>query len=95
MYSIIGDFNGRTEKERGVGLEEIVKKWGRKRRESNSKTNKGGRMLVEFLEEKGWGIFNGSIKGVERKEYTFTGGKENTVIDYIIGNEEKRLVVED
>lgn len=26
MYSIIGDFNARTEKERGVGLEEIVKK---------------------------------------------------------------------
>lgn len=26
MYSIIGDFNARTEKERSVGLEEIVKK---------------------------------------------------------------------
>lgn len=26
MYSIIWDFNARTEKERGVGLEEIVKK---------------------------------------------------------------------
>lgn len=26
MYSIIGDFNVRTKKERGVGLEEIVKK---------------------------------------------------------------------
>lgn len=26
MYSIIGDFNARTEKERGVGLEEIMKK---------------------------------------------------------------------
>lgn len=50
-------------------------------------------MLVEFLEERGWGIFNGSIKGIEREEYTFTGGKENTAIDYIIGNEEKRLVV--
>lgn len=47
-------------------------------------------MLVEFLEERGWGIFNGSIKGVERGEYTFTGGKENTVIDYIVGNEEVR-----
>lgn len=59
MYSIIGDFNARTEEERGVGLEEIVKrKWERKRRESNSKTNKGGRMLVEFLEERRWGIFN-------------------------------------
>lgn len=26
MYSIIGDFNARTEKEKDVGLEEIVKK---------------------------------------------------------------------
>lgn len=32
-------------------------------------------MLVEFLEERGWGIFNGSIKGVERGEYTFTEGR--------------------
>lgn len=48
---------------------------------------------MEFLEERRWRIFNGSIKGVERGEYTFTGGKENTMIDYIIGNEEKRLVV--
>lgn len=49
-------------------------------------------MLVEFLEEREWGIFNGSIKGVERGEYTFTGGKENTVIDYIIGNEDVAII---
>lgn len=31
VYSIIGDFNARTEKEKGVGLEEIVKKEVRER----------------------------------------------------------------
>lgn len=30
-------------------------------------------MLVEFLEEIGWGIFNGSIKGVERGIYLHRG----------------------
>jgi len=50
--------------------------------------------LVNFLEEKGWGILNGCTKGDEEGEYTFTGGKGNTVIDYIIGNEDVRANVE-
>lgn len=32
-------------------------------------------MLVEFLEERGWGIFNGSIKGVERGDIPSQGVK--------------------
>lgn len=41
---------------------------------------------MEFLEEKGWSIFNGVIKGSEEEEYT--GSRGNTVIDYMMEEEE-------
>lgn len=40
--------------------------------------------------EKGWGIFNGSMRGNEKEEFTFTGEKDNSVIDFVIGNREVR-----
>jgi len=46
------------------------------------------RKLIEFVEEKGWEIFNGNMRGDEEGEYTFTGGKGNTVIDYIMGSKD-------
>lgn len=52
--------------------------------------NREGREMVRFLEERGWGILNRSIKGDEKGEYTYTKGKENTVINYVIGNGEVR-----
>lgn len=52
--------------------------------------NSEGKRLVEFLEEKGLGIMNGDIKGDEKGEFTFTGGRWNTVIDYVIGGEDVR-----
>lgn len=50
--------------------------------------DKEGRKLVKFVEEKGWEIFNGSIRGDEEREYMYTGAKGNTVIDYFIGSKE-------
>jgi len=44
--------------------------------------------LLEFIENKGLGILNGIIKGDEDGEFTFTEGKGNTVIDYVIGDKE-------
>lgn len=35
-------------------------------------------MLVEFMEGRGWSIFNRVVKGDEAGEYTYTGGRENT-----------------
>lgn len=70
------------ERKAEVGEEE------RKRRSKDEKINGEGRKLVEFIEGKGWSIFNGGIRGDEEGEYTFTGGKGNTVIDYVIGGEE-------
>lgn len=30
------------------------------------------------------------VKGDERGEYTYTGGRDNTMIDYVVGDEEVR-----
>ena len=53
-----------------------------------------------MLGEVGWEILNGGIHGDEEGEYTYTGGRGETVIDYVLGDENTRreiesLVVED
>lgn len=45
---------------------------------------------MRIMEEKGWSIFNGNVKGDKEREFTFTGDKGCTVIDYVMGNEEVR-----
>ena len=45
---------------------------------------------MNFVEETGWSIFNGNIRGDEEGEFTYTGGRGSTVIDYVIGDEEVR-----
>ena len=37
---------------------------------------------------------NGNTEGDEEGEWTFTGGRGNTVIDYVVGNEDTREKVE-
>lgn len=99
-----GDFNARIgEREGGVLGDEGGNEWGKGiggRRSKDKKIDKEGRMLVELIEEKGWKVFNGSMEGDEEGEYTFIGGKGNTVIDFVIGDVEveekiKKLKVED
>jgi len=90
-----GDFNARTGMEGGGyeigGVEDNKEEDGRRKRASkDGKINKEGKKLLSFLEEKGWGILNGCMKGDEEGEYTFIGGKSNTIIDYILGDEEVR-----
>lgn len=90
-----GDFNVRTGREGGrvIKVEEREKE-ERKRRSKDVVLNGGGKKLVEFLEEKGLSILNGDMKGDEEGEFTFTGGRGNTVIDYVIGGEEMRRMME-
>lgn len=57
------------------------------RNSKNKKSNRERRRLVKVLEETGWSILNGNIKGDENVEYTYTGSRGNTVIDYVVGNE--------
>jgi len=56
--------------------------------------NKEGRLMLDFLGEKGWCICNENTKGDEEGEYTYTGGRGCTVIDYIIGEGEVKDRVE-
>lgn len=44
-------------------------------RKSKDRKIKERRMLIEFLGKRGWCIFNGSVRGDEGGEYTFTGGR--------------------
>lgn len=41
------------------------------------KISREGRVLVEFLEERGWCIFNGVIKENEEGEFTYTKDRGN------------------
>lgn len=83
-----GDFNVRTGRE-GGNVEEEGQEWGL-RQSKDRKMNREGRLLVDFAEGKGWSIFNENIRGDESGKFTFTGGKGNTVIDYVMGSVEVR-----
>lgn len=39
------------------------------------------------MEERGWEIANGNIKGDEEGELTYIGGRGESVIDYVIVNQ--------
>lgn len=45
------------------------------RRSKDLKINRDRKRLIEFIEERGWSVFNGRVKGDEEEEYTFTGGR--------------------
>lgn len=66
---------------------------GRGRRSKDKKINGEGRK-VEYIEERGWTILNGNVRGNEEEEFTYTGGKGETVIDYVLGEEKIRDKVE-
>lgn len=51
------------------------------RQSKDEKVNRGGRKLINLIEEMGRSIFNGCNKGDEKGEFIFTAGRGNTVID--------------
>jgi len=70
LNTIMGsDFNARIGEMRaglkldGEGEEEEEERGRRKRKSKDKKMNRKSRLLVDFLEERGWGILNGSKKG--------------------------------
>ncbi|KAL6418191.1 hypothetical protein ACFW04_012287 [Cataglyphis niger] len=92
-YILIGgDFNARTGEEGGViskGYEE-EEGVGRK---SRDKRIKEGKELLRWIEKAGWTIFNGCTKGDIEGEWTYTGESGNSVIDYVMGDEDTRMQV--
>jgi len=88
-----GDFNARTGREGGrLSMEEEEVGVGRKSKDG--KINKEGRILVKGIRERGWFILNGETKGDEDRNWTYTGGRGESVIDYILGEEEGREEIE-
>ncbi|KMQ86858.1 hypothetical protein RF55_14049 [Lasius niger] len=84
-----GDFNARTGKLGGRVREEgDVEEEGRT--SMDKKVNGDRKLLIGRLEEVGWEIMNGGVTGDEKGNWTYTGGKGQTVIDYVIGNGELR-----
>ncbi|KYN27961.1 hypothetical protein ALC57_02628 [Trachymyrmex cornetzi] len=64
--------------------EEIEGEEVEERRSKNSKVNKEGRKLVGFIRE----------KGDEQGNWTYTGGRGESVIDYVLMDEEAREQIE-
>lgn len=91
-WNIIGrDFNARTgSKGGGKGEEEKEEEEEIRRKSKNKKINGEGRKLIEKLEKVGWGILNESTRGDEEGEFTYTGGRGESVIDYVIGEKKVR-----
>lgn len=52
----------------------------RRKNSKNKKMDREGERLVDFLEDRGWSIFNGSIRGDEGGEFKFMGGRGCSVI---------------
>ena len=77
-----GDFNARTGTEGGREVEDEQ----RNRESKDRKINGEVRKLVKMLGKVGWEILNGTIAGDEEGEYTYTGGRGETVIDYVLGD---------
>lgn len=71
-----GDSNTRKRREAGEVQEIEEEDW-------DEVINREGKILVEFV-ERGWNLFNGNMKDDEKGEYSFTRGKGNMVIDYIL-----------
>lgn len=84
-----GGFNARTEREKDR-TDEGGEKWredeGEGRNSKGEIINGEERKLMEFIGERRWTIFNENVKKDEEEKYTFTGGKDRTVIDYILEN---------
>lgn len=58
-----------------------------KRKSKDQKVNVEERKLHGFLGQCGWSILNGNFKGDEEGELIYTEGREDSVMDYVIGDE--------
>ncbi|EZA48220.1 hypothetical protein X777_14226 [Ooceraea biroi] len=90
-----GDFNARTGEEGGCvrGEEEEIEE-EKSRKSKDKKMNGEGKKLCNFLAEQGWSIVNGNVRGDEEGEVIYVGGRGESVIDYVIGDEMTREGIE-
>ncbi|XP_014216449.1 golgin subfamily A member 6-like protein 22 [Copidosoma floridanum] len=84
---LAGDWNAMTGREGGwVSEMEIGSKEVSNRKSKDKTINEEGRRLIKDITEEGWGIVNGQ-KG-EEGNYTYIGSRGESVIDYVISNQE-------
>lgn len=85
-----GDFNIRIGQEGGtVKSQEEAKKVGVSASKDKVIGN-GGKGMIEAVNKQGWTIANGNVEGDEEGEFTYTGSRGSSVIDYVIMNERAR-----
>lgn len=76
-----GDFNIRIGE---MGGDEEEK--GTRRKSKDKTVGNGGKKFIQAMMEEGFYIMNGRIRGDWDGEYTYTGARGSTVIDYIFVN---------
>lgn len=60
------------------------------RKSKDKVVNVEGKRLCRFVGERGWEILNGNVEGDEEGEWTYTGGRGSSVIDYVLEKEDTR-----
>lgn len=60
----------------------------------DKRRNKEGRTTLKRIKEVTWTIFNGNIERDREEEWTFTEGRGEAVIDYVIGSLETKEIIE-
>lgn len=78
---LIGDFNARMGTEQVVDIGTSNKHISEVRKSKDSKLNKRGLELLDFLNSFGFILLNGRTKGDEAGEYTFISGQGCSTID--------------
>jgi len=79
-----GDFYTRIGKEgKRIEGEEDEEPW---RNSKDEEINNEGRELLGLVEDREWDIANGNMRGDENGELTYIGGREESVVEYILVN---------
>jgi hypothetical protein len=65
-----------------------------KRKAKDKVENAEGKRLMEWIEENGWEVLNGSKQVDKEEKWTYVGSRGETVIDYAIVNEKAWKTVE-
>ncbi|XP_011884026.1 PREDICTED: golgin subfamily A member 6-like protein 22, partial [Vollenhovia emeryi] len=89
-----GDFNARTGEEGEKESIEGTDEWTFKRCSKDKKINKEGKKLIQSIKERGWYILNGGERGDLEGNWTYSGGRGESVIDYVIVEQETEEEIE-
>lgn len=79
--TVVGrDFNGRTGGKGGGVKKDDWEIAGGDRKLRGKKINREEKILLSRIEEVGWEIFNGNVKGDEERDWTYRGARGESVI---------------